>query len=152
MITLSALANTDRPKKKVQRVGRGMASNRGKTCGRGHKGDSARCGYKRHFGNEGGQMKLYRKLPCRGFGNSRFATDVYAINLSLIEQLYKDGEVVNLQTLREKGYAPRKADGGLKILSDGELTKKVTIEARSFSKGALEKLEQQKVSFKVIGG
>jgi large subunit ribosomal protein L15 len=150
MITLSSLANTHRPKKKVQRVGRGIGSKRGKTCCRGVKGDSARRGYKCRFGYEGGQLPLYRKLPVRGFSNGRFTSVVHAINLSLIDQLFKDGETVNLETLREKGYAPREVNGGLKILSKGTLNKKVSIEAHAFSKGAIEKLEAAKVSYKQI--
>lgn len=150
MITLSNLSNTHRPRQKVQRVGRGLGSKRGKTCCRGVKGDSARRGYKRRFGNEGGQLPLYRKLPVRGFPNGRFKNEVHAINLSLISQIYQDGETVNLETLRQKGYAPRKIGGGLKILSKGEIKKKVSVEAHAFSKGAIEKLEKAKVSFKQI--
>ncbi len=150
MITLSSLRNTHRPKKKVQRVGRGLGSKRGKTCCRGVKGDKARRGYQRRYGYEGGQLPLYRKLPIKGFVNGRFHNEVHAINLSLIEQLYKDGETVNLETLREKGYAPREIGGGLKILSSGELKKKVIIEAQAFSKQAQEKLEKAKISFKVV--
>ena len=150
MISLSDLRNTHRPRKKVQRVGRGIGSKRGKTCCRGVKGDGSRRGYKRRFGYEGGQLPLYRKLPVRGFTNGRFTSDVYSINLSLIEKLYKSGEVVNLASLREKGYAPRAPGEGLKILANGELTKKVTIEAHAFSKEALVKLESAKISFKQI--
>lgn len=150
MINLATLRNSHRPTKKVQRVGRGMASNRGKTCGRGHKGDSARCGYKRHFGNEGGQMKLYRKLPCRGFDSGRFRGFTYSINLSKINELFNDGDTVSFQTLREKGYAPRRAGGGLKILSKGEIKKKLTIEAQSFSKAAIDKLTAHKIPHKVV--
>lgn len=150
MITLSTLSNTHRPRQKVQRVGRGIGSKRGKTCCRGVKGDSARRGYKRRFGNEGGQLPLYRKLPVRGFSNGRFKSEVHAVNLSLINQLYKDGETVNMETLREKGYGPRKVCGGLKILSNGEIKKNITIEAHAFSKGAIAKLEKAKVSFKQI--
>ncbi len=150
MILLSNLTNTHRPKKKVQRVGRGVGSRRGKTCCRGSKGDASRRGYKQRFGYEGGQLPLYRKLPIRGFANGKFTSDVYAINLSLIEQLYTDGETVNLKTLREKGYAPRAPGGGLKILSRGEVTKKVTVEAHAFSKEALVKLEKAKIAVKQI--
>ena len=150
MITLSALKNSHRPKKKVQRVGRGMGSNRGKTCTRGGKGDSARRGYKCRFGNEGGQMKLYRKLPCKGFPNTRFANVVSHVNLSDIETHFRDGEAVNYETLREKGLVPREIGGGVKILSKGSLTKKVSIEAHGFSKAAQEKLEKQNVSFKSL--
>ena len=150
MITLSNLKNTHRPHKKVQRVGRGVGSKRGKTCGRGNKGDRSRRGYKTSFGKEGGQMPLYRKLPCRGFVNGRFKSDVYAINLSLIEMLYGDGEVVNMETLRQKGYAPRTAPGGLKILANGDLKKKVTIEAHALSKAAEEKLKKLSIPVKML--
>lgn len=150
MITLSSLTDTHRPRKRVQRVGRGLGSKRGKTCCRGVKGDKARRGYKGRFGHEGGQLPLYRKLPTKGFPNGRFTNDVYSINLGLINNLFKDGDVVNLKTLRERGYAPRDPKGGLKILSQGDLKKKVTIEATAFSKSAIEKLEKAKVSFKVL--
>jgi len=150
MITLSNLKNTHRQKKKVQRVGRGPGSNRGKTCSRGQKGDKARSGYKRRHGKEGGQLPLFRKLPKRGFPNGRFQKEVLSINLSLIESLYQDGETVNYQTLREKGLAPRRLPGGIKILGQGELKKKVSIEAHNFSKTAKEKLEKNSVSFKEI--
>lgn len=150
MITLSQLANTHRPKQKVQRVGRGVGSKRGKTCGRGNKGDKARQGYKYRFGHEGGQIPLYKKLPTRGFTNGRFASYVFAINLQMIDKLYQDGEIVNLNTLQEKGVAPRRVSGGLKILSNGELTKKVTIEARSFSQATEEKLKKQGISYQKV--
>ena len=150
MINLSTLKNTSRPVRKVQRVGRGLGSGRGKTCTRGNKGDKSRCGYKRRYGHEGGQMRLYRKSPCRGFSNERFQLPVYSINLDMIDFLFKDGEVVNAESLRQKGYAPRRMSGGLKILSNGELTKKVSIEANSYSKAAVEKLEKQGITFKTI--
>jgi large subunit ribosomal protein L15 len=72
------------------------------------------------------------------------------MNLGRLNQLFKDGDVVNLKTLRARGYAPRDPKGGLKILAQGDLKKKVTIEAHAFSKGALEKLEKAKISFKVL--
>jgi large subunit ribosomal protein L15 len=150
MITLGTLQDTHRPRKRVQRVGRGLGSKRGKTCCRGVKGDKARRGFKNMFGKEGGQLPLYRKLPTKGFPNARFTSDVFSINLSLIDNLFKDGDVINLKTLRERGYGPRTAAGGLKILAKGELNKKVTIEAQAFSKGAIDKLEKAKVSFKVL--
>ena len=150
MINLSQLSNTHRPRKKVQRVGRGLGSKRGKTCGRGVKGDKARRGYKSRDGYEGGQLPLHRKLPTKGFVNGKFKNDVFAINLGILNQLFKDGDVINLKTLRERGYAPRDPKGGLKILAQGELNKKVTVEAHAFSKGATEKLEKAKISFKVL--
>jgi large subunit ribosomal protein L15 len=137
--------------KRGRRVGRGPGSKRGKTCGRGGKGDSARAGYKKRYGHEGGQMRLYRKLPVRGFTRGLHVKVGVAINLDQIEELYADGEVVNLQTLYEKGFAPRTAPGGLKILSNGELSKKVSIEAHHLSKMAKTKLEKGPASFTIIG-
>lgn len=147
MISLSTLSNTHRPDKKVQRIGRGMGSKRGKTCGRGHKGDKARQGYKQRYGHEGGQLPLYRKLPCRGMDAGRFRSEVFAINLGRLDAYFKDGEKINLKVLQEKGIAPRRAAGGLKILSQGELKKKVTIEAAAYSKAAEEKLKKAGISY-----
>ncbi|MCI0382510.1 MAG: 50S ribosomal protein L15 [Chlamydiae bacterium] len=150
MITLANLKNTHRKKRVRRRVGRGVGSKRGKTCGRGVKGDKARSGYKRREGHEGGQLPLYRKLPCRGFTNGRFRNTIHSINLAIINEIYRDGETVNLETLRSKGYAPRVAPGGLKILGKGELKKKVSIEAHHFSKSAKEKIEKSAIPFKEI--
>jgi large subunit ribosomal protein L15 len=147
---LSNLTNTTRSRKKIQRVGRGLGSGRGQTACRGQKGQKARSGYKRRYGQEGGQMKLYRKLPVRGFTRGGFAKPVYSINLKLIDELYQDGDVVSVETLQAKGHMPTKMTGGLKILSMGELTKKVTIEAKKFSQEALRKLEEKKISYKIL--
>jgi len=150
MTTLHTLKNTHRKKAKIQRVGRGPGSKRGKTSCRGVKGDKARSGYKRRHGQEGGQLPLYRKLPTRGFTNGRFRKEKVAINLGMIEALYQEGETVNAQTLREKGLSPREIPGGIRILGQGELKKKVTIEAHHFSKSAREKLEKGSIPFKEI--
>lgn len=150
MMTLSQLTNSHRPKKKRVRVGRGMGSKCGKTCGRGSKGDMARCGYKTRPGHEGGQIPLYKKSPTRGFANAKFKNDVFAINLGMIDKLYADGETVSLKTLQEKGFAPRRILGGLKILSGGELKKKVAIQASSFSAAAEEKLKKNGISFQQV--
>src|SRR5271168_1429637 len=115
MIDLSKLTDTSRPRKKVQRIGRGIGSKRGATSGRGGKGDSARQGYRKRFGYEGGQVPLYRKLPIRGFTRGRFVKASQAIGLSLIEAHYEDGETVNMATLREKGLISRRLPGGIKI-------------------------------------
>lgn len=152
MIDLGNLKNTTRQKKKVQRVGRGVGSRRGKTSCRGGKGDSARQGWRKRFGYEGGQVPLYRKLPIRGFTRGKFIKHVLAINLDFIEQNFEAHEVVNLQTLREKNLSPRNMLGGLKILGNGELKKKVKIEAHNFSQTALEKLEKNQISFQRIEG
>ena len=150
MITLSQLSNSHRPKKNRYRVGRGMGSKCGKTCGRGNKGDKARCGFKNSFGMEGGQVPLYKRLPTRGFTNGRFKNEVFAINLGMIEKLFNAGDVVNLKALQEKGFAPRRIPGGLKILSGGELKKKVSIEASFFSQTAEEKLKNNGISFQQV--
>ncbi|MBS3904755.1 MAG: 50S ribosomal protein L15 [Simkania sp.] len=142
MITLSTLKDTTRTRRNVQRVGRGIGSNRGKTCRRGNKGDKARSGYKRRYGYEGGQMPLYRKLPIRGFANGRFRTDVAAINLGLIDKLFKDGEVVNAQTLIEKNILNRKTSKSFKILAGGKLQKKVKFDVALLSERAREELEK----------
>jgi len=150
MINLSQLQNSSRPHQKIQRVGRGIGSKRGKTSCRGGKGDSARQGYRKRFGYEGGQVPLYRKLPIRGFTRGRFIKASQAIGLDTIEFYFKDGETVNVSTLREKGLIPRKLPGGIKILSNGELTRKVTIEAHRFSSGAVKKLEAQSIPYTVV--
>lgn len=150
MMTLSQLTNSHRPKKKRHRVGRGMGSKCGKTCGRGNKGDMARCGYKTRPGHEGGQIPLYKKSPTRGFPNTKFKNIIFTINLGMIEKLYADGEAVTLKTLQEKGFAPRRVPGGLKILSGGELKKKVSIEASHFSQAAEEKLKKNGITFKQV--
>lgn len=150
MFDLSQLKNTSRPKKKVQRVGRGIGSKRGATSGRGGKGDSARQGYRKRFGYEGGQVPLYRKLPVRGFTRGRFAKPSWAVSLAKLEAFYRDGETVNCATLREKGLIPRRLPGGVKILANGELTKKVKVEAHFFSAAALQKLQAKGISYTVL--
>src|SRR3989344_4187593 len=150
MLNLSELCNTSRPTKKVQRVGRGIGSHRGGHAGRGGKGDSHRSGYRKRFGYEGGQVPLYRKLPIRGFTRGRFEKPSMQISFAKIEQYFKDGETVNLATLREKGLISRRLPGGIKILAVGELTRKVTIEAHGFSAAALEKLKEKSISHTIL--
>jgi large subunit ribosomal protein L15 len=150
MHNLSQLKNTSRPPKKSRRIGRGIGSKRGAHAGRGGKGDSHRQGYCKRFGYEGGQVPLYRKLPVRGFTRGTFSKTKVAITLDTLERAFQEGETVNPVTLREKGLIPRRVPGGVKILSNGELTKKLTIEAHRFSAAAAEKLQAQGISFKVI--
>ena len=150
MLDLANLKNTSRPKKKVQRVGRGIGSKRGATSGRGGKGDSARQGYRKRFGYEGGQVPLYRKLPIRGFTRGRFAKESMALSLSTLQAHFQDGETVNIASLRGKGLIPRRLPGGVKILANGELTKKVKIEAHAFSKAAIAKLQEKKIHHTVL--
>ena len=150
MHTLSQLKNTSRPKKKVQRIGRGIGSKRGATSGRGGKGDSARQGYRKRFGYEGGQVPLYRKLPIRGFTRGKFVKLGKAISLATLEEHFQDGETVNVETLRILGLIPRRIPGGIKILANGELTKKLKIEAHAFSEAAEQKLKEKGIQDSVV--
>ena len=119
------------------RRGRGHGSGNGKTAGKGHKGQKARSGAPRP-GFEGGQMPLYRRLPKRGFTN-RNSKDIVAINLSALE-VFENEAVVSVETLIEAGIVKNPRDG-VKILGNGALTKKLTVQANAFSASAVEKIE-----------
>ena len=121
------------------RKGRGTGSGNGKTAGRGHKGQNARSGGGVRPGFEGGQIPTYRRLPKRGFDNSRFATKYAIINIGDLN-VFEDGTVINIVTLVENGMISKVYDG-LKVLGDGELTKKLTIQAKIFSASAKAKIE-----------
>ena len=120
------------------RVGRGPGSGNGKTAGKGHKGQNARSGGGVRPGFEGGQLPLYRKLPKRGFHN-KFATEYAIVNVATLDKFFQDGDVVTLEALLAKKVI-RKAFDGLKVLGDGELTKKLTVQATVFSAAAKEKI------------
>ena len=120
------------------RKGRGPGSGNGKTAGKGHKGQNARSGGGVRLGFEGGQLPLYRKLPKRGFHN-RFAKEYAIVNVGRLNS-FEDGETVNLDKLMAAGIVRKPLDG-LKILGNGELTKKLTVEAAIFSATAKEKIE-----------
>ena len=119
------------------RRGRGHGSGNGKTAGKGHKGQKARSGAPRP-GFEGGQMPLYRRLPKRGFTNRNSKT-IIGINVSALEQFEND-TVVTVETLLESGIVKNPRDG-VKILGNGELTKKLTVKVNAFSEGAKAKIE-----------
>lgn len=119
------------------RRGRGHGSGNGKTAGKGHKGQKARSGAPRP-GFEGGQMPLYRRLPKRGFKN-RNSKEIVAVNISVLENFDNDS-VVSVDTLIERGIVKNPRDG-VKILGNGELTKKLTVQANAFSASAKEKIE-----------
>ena len=123
---------------KAYRKGRGPGSGNGKTAGRGHKGQNARSGGGVRPGFEGGQIPLYRKLPKRGFHN-KFATNYAIVNVSALN-VFEDGAVVTTEALLEKRII-RKTLDGLKVLGNGELTKKLTVQANVFSATAKEKIE-----------
>lgn len=122
-----------------KRVGRGPGSGHGKTSGRGHKGYGSRAGASKRLGYEGGQMPLFRRLAKRGFSNFQFADKVAIVNLSTLENAFEDGDTVNPEILVERKLIGGKFDV-VKILGDGELTKKLTVEAHRFSKSAEEKI------------
>ena len=121
------------------RKGRGPGSGNGKTAGKGHKGQNARSGGGVRPGFEGGQLPLYRKLPKRGFNNAKFAKVYAIVNVEALN-VFEDGAVIDLDALLAKKIV-RKANDGLKVLGNGELTKKLTVKATVFSATAKEKIE-----------
>jgi large subunit ribosomal protein L15 len=137
------LAETNRgihKHKKKKRVGRGGGSGHGKTSGRGHKGQGQLAGWSAPATFEGGTSPLIRRLPKRGFHNA-FAKTVVAVNVGDLDELYESGDEVTLDSLREKDLAKGRFDQ-LKILGDGELTKKLKISAHRFSASALDKIKK----------
>ena len=126
--------------KTKKRVGRGSSSGLGSTAGRGNKGQQSRSGGKVYVGFEGGQMPLYRRIAHRGFSNFPFKKEYAVINLCDIEAKYVDGEVVNKETLVTKGLV-RKSDELIKVLGNGDFTKKVTVSVDKVSASAKGKIE-----------
>ena len=135
---LSDLRPASGSKHNNYRKGRGHGSGNGKTAGYGHKGQKARSGAPR-TGFEGGQMPIYRRLPKRGFQNVNHK-DIVTLNLSQLDKYYEDGATVVSEDLIERGIIKDVKDG-LKILGNGELTKKLTVKANAFSASAKEKIE-----------
>ena len=124
--------------KDAWRKGRGAGSGNGKTAGKGHKGQNARSGGGVRPGFEGGQLPLYRKLPKRGFKN-RFAVNYAVVNVAALNR-FEDGAVVDVEVLKAAKLVRKELDG-VKILGNGELTKKLTVKATVFSATAKEKIE-----------
>ena len=135
---LNELSPAQGSAKASYRKGRGPASGNGKTAGKGHKGQNARSGGGVRPGFEGGQLPLYRKLPKRGFKN-RFAVNYSIVNVAALNK-FEDGAVVDLEALIAKKIVRKPLDG-LKVLGNGELTKKLTVKATVFSATAKEKIE-----------
>ena len=125
--------------KTSKRLGRGTGSGLGKTSGKGHKGQNARSGGGVRPGFEGGQLPLFRRLPKRGFSNAPFKTRYAVINLSDLNK-FEDGAVITPELLKEMGIL-KKQLAGVKVLGNGNLTKKLTVKASKFSASAVEKIE-----------
>ena len=137
-LNLSNLKPAPGSNKKKFRVGRGHGSGSGKTSGKGHKGQKARSGGGVRRGFEGGQMPLFRRLPKRGFTN-RNTKDIIAINLSHLN-IFEDGDVVDIAALKSKGLLSNPRDG-VKILGNGEISKKIHVKVNYFSKSAASKIK-----------
>ena len=125
--------------KERKRIGRGPASGQGKTAGKGHKGQKARAGRGMRAGFEGGQMPLQRRIPKRGFNNI-FATEMAIANVAALDKYFEDGATVTIDALIEKGIIKKTMDG-VKILGQGEISKKLTVQANAFSDSAKSKIE-----------
>jgi len=139
-MNLSEVHQGIRKYRKRKRIGRGVGSKTGKTAGRGHKGQGSRAGFSLSPTFEGGQMPLVRRVPKRGF-NNRWAPSVKIVNLGDLEARFEDGEEVTPETLRQRHLAKGRYDM-LKVLGDGELTKRLTVSAHRFSRSAKEKIEK----------
>ena len=124
--------------KERKRIGRGPASGQGKTAGKGHKGQLARAGRGMRAGFEGGQMPLQRRVPKRGFNNI-FRTEYAVVNISALDA-FNDGDTVTVEALVEKGIVKKTLDG-VKILGNGEISKKLTVQVNAFSDSAKSKIE-----------
>ena len=136
---LHELSPAEGSKKSVKRIGRGHGSGWGKTAGKGHKGQKARAGHGMRPGFEGGQMPLQRRIPKRGFNNI-FAKDIVSVNVGTLEKKFENGAIVDIDALVEAGVLKNSFDG-VKILSNGTLTKSLTVKATAFSATAKEQIE-----------
>lgn len=139
---------TNLESKNRKRIGRGPGSGTGKTAGKGHKGQNARSGGGVRPGFEGGQLPLYRRLSKRGFNNYNFRTVYATVNVSDLER-FDEGKTVTIEMLKEAGLVKKELDG-VKVLGNGELTKKLTVKANKFSETAQKKIEKAGGSVEVI--
>ena len=135
--------------KKRRRVGRGNGSGYGKTCGRGHKGCGQRAGGGVRGTYEGGQMPLFRRIPKHGFSNFNFTTCYEIVNVSQLERVFDEGSSINIECLVSAGLVDS-IKSKVKILGDGELTKKLDVTAQKFSKSAEQKISNCGGSVKIV--
>lgn len=126
--------------KRRKRVGRGSGSGHGKTCGRGHKGAGQRAGFRKRALSEGGQMPTFRRIPKRGFSNAQFAHRYHIVNVSSLERVFETGAHVTAEALCEAGLI-RNLRWPVKVLGNGELKKKLKVDAAKFSGSAEEKIK-----------
>ncbi len=133
--------------KKRKRIGRGVGSGTGKTAGRGHKGYGSRSGNSN--AHEGGAIPMWKRFPKRGFSNAEFMTHYAIINLKAIDARFQDGEEVNAESLAKLGLI-RDSSQPVKVLGEGELTKKVAVTATKFSKSASDKITAAGGSVSVV--
>lgn len=138
---LHDLKPTPGSKHRRRRVGRGESSGLGKTSGKGHKGQKSRAGASIRPGFEGGQMPLARRLPKKGFNNAQFKTKFAIVNVADLERKFDDGDTVNEETLRAAGLVQGIYDA-IKVLGNGDLSKKVTVAVDKVSGSAKEKIEK----------
>lgn len=136
---LHELSPAEGSKKAVKRIGRGPASGQGKTAGKGHKGQKARAGRGMRPGFEGGQMPLQRRLPKRGFNNI-FAKEIAIVNVAALDKKFEDGATVDIEALKASGLIKKELDG-VKVLGNGDITKKLTVKVNAFSESAKAKIE-----------
>jgi large subunit ribosomal protein L15 len=136
---LHELSPAEGSKKAVKRIGRGAGSGQGKTAGKGHKGQKARAGRGMRAGFEGGQMPLQRRIPKRGFNNI-FAKEIAIVNVAALDKAFEDGATVDVAALKAKGLIKKELDG-VKVLGNGEITKKLTVQVNAYSDSAKAKIE-----------
>ncbi len=138
---LSTVHHGITPRRRKKRVGRGPGSGHGKTSSRGSKGQYASAGAKKPtFTFEGGQMPLFRRIPKRGFSHESWDKKFHVVNVGDLDKAFKDGDVVDAETLKKVGLAKGPSDG-VRVLGTGEVSKKLTVKANHFSKSAEEKIK-----------
>jgi large subunit ribosomal protein L15 len=140
-MNLHTLKTNPGSKHRIKRLGKGESSGLGKTSGKGHKGQKARSGSGVRVGFEGGQMPIHRRLPKRGFNNVRFADKVVVVNTAHLQKFFEEGDTVNEESLRAKGLVKGAFDQ-IKVLSNGNLSKKLTVSVDALSTSAKEKIEK----------